>query len=331
MLASLFSSPSFLPNLSRFFQKKFNSWIIRYLPFRVSRRYIIALGWLYYLFKRQEKALIARCIVQVNQGQATAKELKKIVRGTFRGIFEHYHEKLFVAYTRLRRTVRFLLTKVQTEGEAALQEALKAGRGVLLVTGHFGAVEFLPGVLALKGYPVSMICRFQTSRLREVLIDKAKTIGLHLIDADAGHTLFAALRDLKKGHIVITEGDEFDEWRPSNLKKISFLGATLGYDRTLDVLYQRSQAPVITVLCPRHGRQQYTLKFTPVTEVGLDNGHVGAKVLQILEAATLKAPEQWYQWKKFGQFLENQGQGKTALYTPDQYVEDGCLAPLAAG
>jgi len=331
MLAWLFPPRKFLPNLSKFFQKKFNSWLIRFLPFSVSRRYIIALGWFYYLFKPQEKALITKCVIQVNKGKANGRELRKIVRRTFRGIFEHYHEKLFVAYTKLSRTTRFLLTKVQTEGESCLKEALEAGRGVLLVTGHFGAVEFLPGVLALKGYPVSMICRFQTSRLRDVLIDKAKTIGLNLIDADAGHTLFGALKALKNGHIVITEGDEFEEWRSFDHQEISFLGVQLGYDRTLDLIHKRSKAPVVNVLCPRHGKQKYTLKFTPVTTGNADNSQVGKAVLQILEEAALAAPEQWYQWKKFGQLLEPQWEDKGALLTPADYVEDGCLAPLAAG
>ncbi len=332
MLARLFTPPKFLPNLSKFFQKKFNAWLIRYLPFSVSRSYIIALGWLFYWFKPREKALITRAIVQVTQCRANAKELRRTIRQTFKGIFEHYHEKLFVAYTRLPRTVRFLLRKVQTSGEAYLQEAFQAGRGVLLVTGHFGAVEFLPGVLALKGYPVTMICRFQTSGLREVLLEKAKAINLHLIDTDAGNTLFGALRALRNGHIVITEAEEFDEWRPCKDKKISFLGARLGYDRTLDLLAQRSQAPVVNVLCSRHGKQRYTLEFTPVTTATPGNGYLGLQNLKIIEQAIIAAPTQWYQWKKFGQLLEPRWTETAVTACPARgYPADGYLTPVVAG
>ncbi|MGA9755423.1 MAG: hypothetical protein WBV23_09810, partial [Desulfobaccales bacterium] len=104
---------------------------------------------------------------------------------------------------------------------------MQAGKGVILVTGHFGAVEFLPGALALNGYPTSMICRFQTNRLRESMGERAEAVGLHLIDADEGNIILSAMQALKKGGILITECDEFDEWRPDPKRDGSFLKCKL--------------------------------------------------------------------------------------------------------
>jgi lauroyl/myristoyl acyltransferase len=328
MLAGIFSPPKFLPSLSKFFQWKFNAWLIKLLPFAISRRYLIILGWLYYLCKPGEKALISDCLARVTRGWLSPREQRRITKQTFRGIFDHYHEKLFVAYTRLARTLKFLRERVQTDNEACLREALAAGKGVLLVTAHFGAVELLPGALAQKGYPVSMICRFQTSRLRDTLVEKAKAVNLNIIDADAGNILYGALKALKNGHILITECDEFDEWRLTDQKEIRFLGAKLGLDRTLDLLQKRSGAPVVSVLCHRHGKQQYSLQFTPVVDPAraASRNNVAAEALHILEAATQTAPAQWYQWKKFGQMMKPQWQEADTAYPDDAWLAPGLAA-----
>ena len=82
-------------------------------------------------------------------------------------------------------------------GRRISQAALQDGKGVILVTGHFGAVEFLPGALALNGYSTSMICRFQTTRLRESMGERAEAVGLHLIDADEGNIILSAMKALR--------------------------------------------------------------------------------------------------------------------------------------
>jgi KDO2-lipid IV(A) lauroyltransferase len=89
-------------------------------------------------------------------------------------------------------------------------------------------VEFLPAALAFKGYKVAIICRFQTSRLRDTLVARAKQVDLEVIDSENGNCLLAALRALKQGRIIITEADEFDEWKAKDDHQISFLGAYPG-------------------------------------------------------------------------------------------------------
>ena len=96
-------------------------------------------------------------------------------------------------------------SQVRFAGKEHLQAALEQGKGVILVTGHFGAVEILPGSLVMNGFPTSMICRFQTNRLRESLGWRAESIGLNLLDADNGNVILTAMKALKAGQILITE------------------------------------------------------------------------------------------------------------------------------
>lgn len=314
-------------NLSKFFQMRLNSWLIRFLPFFLSRYYLIGLGRLYYCFNRKERELIEKTINFVLGRRLTGPELRRARKETFTGIFDHYHEKLYLAYSSFKRIKRFFGKKMRLEGETALQEALAQGKGAILATGHFGAVEFLPAALALQGYKVAIICRFQTSRLRDSLVERARQVDLEVIDSDNGNCLLAALKALKQGRIIITESDEFDEWKAKDNHRISFLGARLDYDRALDVLSKRSGAPVVSALVSRGGRG-YTLHLQGISAPEATGLRVGEQCLQILEKMCVALPTQWYQWKKFGKMITPQ-LANLAPQTPAAYQSLGVQCQYA--
>ena len=264
MLPGIIFPWKFSLNLSKFCQANLNVFLFRFLPFWVSRWYLTQVGKIYYIVKRQEKALIQATIRHIWGEDLEPHSLKTLIKHTFQGIIDHYHEKLFVAYSNFPRLVKFLKNCIKLNGEKELREVLAQGRGIILVTGHYGAVEFVPGALAIRGYPVTMVCRFQTSRLRESLQQRAETVGLQLVDSDDGNVLLAAVRALKSGRILITECDEFDEWRPAKGHNVSFLNCPLPGDRTLDILQKRSRAPVVSALMQRNCSKSYTLNLIPV-------------------------------------------------------------------
>ncbi len=308
-------------SLSKFLQMRLNIFLFRFLPFSVSRWYLTALGKLYYLLNWREAALIRNTLSFVFRRRSNSQGLKEQINATFQGIFDHYHEKLFVAYSHFKRLLKFLKDRVRLAGEEDLQAALAAGKGALIVTGHFGAVEFLPGALALNGYPTSMICRFQTNRLRESLGRRAAHVGLELIDADDGNIFLAAIKALKQGRILITECDEFDEWRLAPGRQNYFLNCSIPSDRTLDILRKRSGAPVISALVKREGEKNYTLNLTPVMNGSAPLAWAGEECLKVLETAIEGSPEQWSQWKTFGKMIH------TPLEVEDERQESGYLAP----
>ena len=291
------------------------------MPFWVSRWYLFQIGKIYYFLKKKEKALIQATIRHIFGGDLEPYSLKILIKDAFRGIIDHYHEKLFVAYSNFPRLLKFLRNRVKLQGEEELREILAQGRGIILVTGHYGAVEFLPGALAVRGYPVTMICRFQTSRLRESLQKRAEAVGVHLVDSEEGNVFMAAVKALKSGRILVTECDEFDEWRPAENQEVNFLRSSLPGDRTLDLLQRRSGAPVVTALMQRNGKKWYTMKLTPVYHNSLEAETTAQRCLKILESSILGSPDHWYQWKKFGQMLDLKPE------TLHDYQASGRLAP----
>jgi KDO2-lipid IV(A) lauroyltransferase len=322
MITKRFWLPKLSLSLSKFLQMRLNNFLFRFLPFSVSRYYIRVLGRLYYLLKGSERTLIRRTIAHVFKRKFPAPILKRKIKGAFRGIFDHYHEKLFVGYSNFPKLLRFLKSHIRFANEEQLQAALEQGKGVILVTGHFGAVELLPGALTMNGYPTSMICRFQTSRLRDSLGYRARSIGLDLLDADQGNVILAAMQALKQNRILITEVDEFDEWRTDPHRDCYFLNCRLPADRTLELLRRRSGAQVVTAFVKREAGKDYTCNLTAVGNGAFPAAMpISEQCLSVLETAVEAFPEQWYQWKKFGKMI------KSHFEVEHDRQETGYLAP----
>jgi len=289
-------------NLSKFCQMSLSRHLAHRCPFVVSQAFVSCLGSFYYWRQAEERELICRTVDQV-LGLEGAQERKAQHRRIFQGIFRHYQEKLFLAYAPEAKVKAFLSRRLELRGREELEAALRGGRGVLMVTGHYGAVEFLPAALSLRGYPVAVIVRPQTPELAASMAKRAALVNLNLIIPENGKVLPAALRALKAGRILITEMDEFEMWRGQGEEdRVNFLGFGIPGDRTLDVLQKRAQAPVLTALVQRRPRRHYTVAMEPVAWSPLRD-RLSSLCLRRLEQAVWDHPEQWYQWKEFGKVV----------------------------
>jgi lauroyl/myristoyl acyltransferase len=315
-------------NLSKFCQIHLSRFLAGRIPFRCSQLYLTCLGKLYYLTHAQERELIRQTIRRVLGDQLDQPALKKLFRQTFAGILTHYQEKLFLAYAAKDKVKNYLLQRLQWRGTEELRQALNLRRGVIMVTGHFGAVEFLPGALGLNGYPAAIIVRPQTKELAVSLAQRAALINLTLIIPENGKVLPAALRALREGRILITEADEFEMWRLSDSQTVNFLGFQIPSDRTLEVLQKRSGSPLLTALVRREPKRRYTLDLSP-TSASTDYQEASRQCLHLLENAIFQSPEQWYQWKEFGKVIAALPEPKVLPVAQPQWLPPGGVADYA--
>ncbi len=77
MFSMSFRLPKISLSLSKFLQMRFNSFLFRFLPFSISRCYIMVLGRLYYLLNRDDKTLIRKTIEHVFKRKIPAPILKR--------------------------------------------------------------------------------------------------------------------------------------------------------------------------------------------------------------------------------------------------------------
>jgi lauroyl/myristoyl acyltransferase len=256
---------------------------------------------------RGEKRRIAEAVQAVFGPEESRWQTDRRLAEIVRGILMHYYEKLFNAMAPVETLKTFLTRAAAAEGLEAIAHGLARGHGVLLVTGHYGGVEFLPGFMALSGLPVSIIVRFGSSRLREASLHKAdRCAGLvHLIDADESpNVLRAIFRDLEANRVVITQCDEIDAWRPSAEQSLTFLRRRILMDRTINCIARRAPALVVFGAMHRCGPSRYRLIISSTEgmaqAVAVGNElPIGALVLKFIERYIYAFPEQWYLWSKY--------------------------------
>ncbi len=292
-------------DLSSFLQSKFNVYICKKIGWKITFFYITCLGRLYFFFKRKEKGKIKNAVKTVFADTKSRSEIKLITRNIFRGIFSHYYEKFFNAYSSPETLRAFVKTHMENTGIAAIEKGLSRGRGVLLITGHVGGIELIPAFLGDKKYPVTIVARFSSDHLRDSCIKQANNFLTRIINADNTPNVVKAVFDnLKENRVVITQCDEIDEWRPSKNNRISFLGKEIKLDRTMNIISKKGGASVVFGIMHRKHNHRYKFISASMAEIKKQfkqstDTSVGEIVLTYLEQYIYNHPEGWYQWKKY--------------------------------
>ncbi len=285
--------------ISVFFQSPINVFLFRRMSPRLAQHYLHAIGFLYYLVNRREKRVIERNVREVLRGQPEPY-IRRVVRETFKGIFTHYFEKMFSAFLDYGTVRRYVEERFTVEGLELLAQALARGKGCILVTAHWGAVEFIPWALHARGVPMSVILECATARLARSLQAKIAHRDTELISSSyGGSILLRALQSLKANRVLMTQCDEVDTWRRRRGQTIRLFGRELFFDNTIDVLSHRSGAPVVAAFLRRTAGDRYALVLEDVS-VRRAADSSARDCLELWQRYVRLFPDQWYQWKKWG-------------------------------
>lgn len=168
--------------------------LARLLP----RRAAVALGAflggvVHFVSRKKVDAAEARCVRALGVGVTTAREIvARSYCNLGRSVMEFYRLPLLSDEGDRLVTVR---------GEEHLRRAYERGRGVILLTAHFGSWELAAATVARRGFPMNAIGAEQRDgRITEKIADLRASAGVTTIGK--GFDLKAALRCLKEGEIL---------------------------------------------------------------------------------------------------------------------------------
>jgi lauroyl/myristoyl acyltransferase len=197
----------------------------------------------------------------------------------------------------LDRLKRDFVDVAEYSGLEYLEEARRKG-GVILVTAHFGAIEYLPMAMTLKQYPVSIVMKFQTEKLKQSLLERAEQNNVELIDGNECDPIRKQLNALKRGAILLTECDEVDSWNTRLDATMPAFGGRIYVDRTIAFLARHAGAEVLGAFLMRTERG-YRLIIEPIGQPEGNDEDLARKIMMSFERIVMSAPDQWYHWKKF--------------------------------
>ena len=220
------------------------------------------------------------------------------------------------AYAHLGRTVietavlpslsrtRLLDLVEEMEGWSVMEEALAPGRGVILVTGHFGNWELAGAYLAARGVRVGAVVRHMANpRFDHYLNTTRASHGIRLMyDDEAVRGTPRALRD---GYLIAFLADQGVRGLASTF--VPFFGRLAKTPRGPAVLALRLGVPLVFGASVRQPNGRYRLAFEriEVADTGdreRDVDAIVAAYTSALERWIRTAPEQYFwhhrRWKR---------------------------------
>jgi len=185
-----------------------------------------------------------------------------------------------------------------------LESAYKKGKGVLMLTGHFGSWELLTVATAKLGYPMSAIYRpLDFKPLDRFFIELRSRYGAKLYPKK--NAMRPILRGLKSGELVGILLDQVAH--PNAGVYVDFFGKPACTNKGLALIALRTEAPVLPVFLLREAKG-YRVEFgpeVPVIRTGDKEKDIELNTRQynrVLESFIVRYPEQWFwvhnRWKK---------------------------------
>jgi len=247
---------------------------------------------------RRNLARVCRALDAADQGSAAARAaagdpraLERLVRATFRHGARYYLE---VARTP-GLTERDLADRLAVETPNVVDEAFSAGRAVIFVGLHFGAIELPALLLASRvGGAVAPMETVGDPGLQDYFVRTRGAAGIRIVGLrEARRELLAALRD---GTSVGLVGDR--DLTGGGLP-VTLFGAPANLPLGPAMLAVESGAPLYVASVRRSGPARYRgrLERVDVPSEGSRRERVNAAMTGLaaaFERAVAVAPEQWW-------------------------------------
>ena len=158
-------------------------WLAAHLPRVVAYPLCALAGELYFWLnpKHSQKAVENFAIVLADNVDSAR------VRLTARRSFRNYVKSLFDFFRQLSVDPDLIEADALIEGEEYLDAALARGKGVLLVTPHFGNWDLAAGLTAGRGYPmVALADQFTPPDVDRLVKHGRNRVGIGVVALDSG-------------------------------------------------------------------------------------------------------------------------------------------------
>lgn len=176
------------------------------------------------------------------------------------GVLIHFGRVMSDFMRAASRSQKEVLDSIEAEGIEQFDIGLAKGKGVILITAHFGNWERMANYIALLGYKLNVVARDANDPDMNSLVGQLReAAGVEVISR--GNAARAILTKLRKNEMVGILPDQ-----NSDEIFVPFFGVPCGTVQGPAVLSTRSGAPIIPIYCARVGVGKYRMWVEPPIE-----------------------------------------------------------------
>jgi lauroyl/myristoyl acyltransferase len=185
-----------------------------------------------------------------------------------------------------------------------LEEALAAGRGAVVVTGHLGNWDVAAARLLKYGRPVTVVMAHEANRSTHEFQRRMRA-GQDFSVVYSDESMFSSLhlvRALRQNQVVAMQLDRTNPM--GRTLEMPFFGAPARFSAGPFHLARVAGAPVLPCFAPRVGVRHYEIRYGGLHHVadrprrgGIED--VAARVIADFESIVREFPCQWFQFTDF--------------------------------
>jgi len=271
--------------------------LTRMLPYRVALALGSFLGWLAFDVLR-----VRRKVTLINLRNSLGNDkrnLARIGRRAYQNIGKSMVE--YALFPSLDKEKIFKV--VEFEGTEHFDEALKRGKGAIVVAGHFGSWELMGAATAQHDYPVDFLVGEQHNLLVDDLMnDYRRSVGIGIIKMGAAAK--GVIRALKNNRFVAMLSDQ-DAGNDGTV--VEFFHRPASTPKGPAAFALKMDAPIIMAFIIRtnHNKQRIIIEKPIYGEITSDKEDDIRKLTQaytrMLEEYIRKYPDHWFwphrRWK----------------------------------
>jgi len=282
--------------IGRFFSwlgLSFCSLIIKVLPGSWLYGFARGIAKIGYVIARKQRKIALESLAMAFGQDKTSQEIERIAQECFIFMAKSGVEIIF-----LMDRPRLLKGRVQIVGKENLTSALSRGKGVILVSGHFGNFPLMLTRLSLEGYKTAGIMRpMRDSRVEKIFLKKRAKFKIKAIYSQPRKTCVEdSIRSLRNNELLFIP---IDQNFGSGGVFVDFFGRKAATATGPVVLAQRTKATILPCFILRQKDDTHKIIFEPPLDLkeGKTNQETAIiniqRLTNIIESYIRKYPSQW--------------------------------------
>ncbi len=244
-----------------------------------------------------------------NLTHAFPEKSREELRAIARGAFKNYGISLVEMLWSGQADKEELAGLVRLVNPEVAYRAREQGKGVILLSGHFGSWELLVSSFLIRlGWAVRVIVQLQRNRKINAVID-AQRRRFNVTTIPMGPSVREVLKTLQRKEVVFILGDQSG---PRESLFIDFFGRPAATHKGAAAFSLKSGAPIVFVALLRQMDGTHDAVFEEVNRSGLDHyseeniAELTRRHAAVLERYIRRYPDHWLwmhkRWKHTGYF-----------------------------